>query len=514
MKRLLLSLFLVLCTSVQVFAKNTQSGWQNDLKTLFTNNQAIIYTINIRTFNAKDTNKNEIIDEGEESGNFINAIDNLDELVRMGINTIHVLPITPVGKIKAFGTAGSLYAITDFKSVNPQLVSPNSSLSGIEQAKKFISECHRRNIRVIVDLPSCGAYDMYVEHPEYFVKDEYQKDVVPLDWSDVRLFNVGTEEKYNEELFFLHKRFVDFLISIHADGIRADVAGLKPASFWSDLIKYAREKDPEFLFLAESSKSWTTPVSKFALCVPSEELLKAGFDGYLGSYFNLKNWKTSKELIGNVNDDLKMFSKFKEKKSVIGSFSTHDEVSPILINGENFASMVLWLNTTLPLNAYYVDGFATGDTYNYQWANKLAAKSETDDEYYFTHNGKIDIFNYSRRPHGNNYKMFEEFILANKFKNYCMSELSRASFVPLKTNCPNVFAYARGCSNYSVIVIGNLDFENSHEVVVKVPKFKQNSKIINVRVNCNLDNTYMNKKIKANLKKGEIQVLMVKNLVL
>ena len=79
------------------------------------------------------------------------------------------------------------------------------------------------------------------------------------------------------------------------------------------MIKYTREKDPEFLFLAESSKSWTTPVSKFALCVPSEELLKAGFDGYLGSYFNLKNWKTSKELIGNVNDDLKMFSKFKDK---------------------------------------------------------------------------------------------------------------------------------------------------------------------------------------------------------
>ena len=110
--------------------------------------------------------------------------------------------------------------------------------------------------------------------------------------------------------------------------------------------------------------------------------------------------------------------------------------------------------------------------------------------------------------------MFEEFILANKFKNYCMSELSRASFVPLKTNCPNIFAYARGCSNYSVIVIGNLDFDNPHEVVVKVPKFKQNSKIINVRVNCNIDNTYMNKRIKANLKKGEIQVLVVRNLVL
>ena len=47
----------------------------------------------------------ELIDEAEESGNFINAIDELDNLTKMGINTIHVLPITPVGKIKAFGTA-------------------------------------------------------------------------------------------------------------------------------------------------------------------------------------------------------------------------------------------------------------------------------------------------------------------------------------------------------------------------------------------------------------------------
>ena len=69
--------------------------------------------------------------------------------------------------------------------------------------------------------------------------------------------------------------------------------------------------------------------------------------------------------------------------------------------------------------------------------------------------------------------MFEEFILANKFKNYCMSELSRASFVPLKTNCPNVFAYARGCSNYSVIVIGNLDFKNAqNKVIINAPSIK------------------------------------------
>ena len=56
----------------------------------------------------------------------------------MGINTIHVLPITPVGKIKALGTAGSLYATSDFSSLNPQLACRKCTMSIEEQAKLFI----------------------------------------------------------------------------------------------------------------------------------------------------------------------------------------------------------------------------------------------------------------------------------------------------------------------------------------------------------------------------------------
>lgn len=513
MNRFITLILIIILGILPSFSKNLQTGWENDLRSLFLKNQAIIYTINIRTFNAKDTNGNEIIDGEEESGNFINAIDNLDELVRMGVNTIHVLPITPVGKIKAFGTAGSLYAISDFKSVNPQLVSSKSSLTGHAQAKKFISECHRRNIRVVIDLPSCGSYDMFVEHPEYFLRDESQKPIIPLDWSDVRLFNSGTENNINEELLGLHKRFIDFVMSIGADGIRADVAGLRPASFWAELIEYTRAKDSEFLFLAESSRDWTTPVSKFALCTSSEQLLKSGFDGYLGSYFNLKNWKCAKDFWGYVGGDVKFLGGFKDKKSVIGSFATHDELSPILVNGEKYAQMIIWLNTTLPLNAYYIDGFPTGDVYSYKWANKPAQESCTDDEYYFTHNGKLDIFNFSRRPMGNNYKLYDEFVFANKFKQYYLTELSNAKFIPLKTSNQNVFSYARVCSNCSIIVIGNLDFENPQDVIIKISGLKPNSKIINMRVNHDLSNEYRNNKIHAKLDKGEIQVLLVKNLI-
>ena len=505
----------ILCIFIcsPVFSKNISGDWHNDLRTLFLRNSAVIYTINMRTFSAKDKNGNELIDENEESGNFINAIDELDNLTKMGINTLHILPITPVGKIKAFGTAGSLYAISGFDSINPQITSKEVSSNGIMQAKRFISECHKRNIRVIVDLPSCGSYDLFVEHPEYFVKDENNNPVIPLDWTDVRLFNCGDEKKTNEDLFILHKKFIDMVISIGADGVRADVARLKSAKFWSELVKYTRTKDPEFLFLAEASNLWTESVSKYALNTPVDKLFNAGFDGYLGSYVELKNMKTAKEFISTVQNDLKLFKKYDNEKTAVGAFSTHDEISPILINGAAFSKMIIWLNTTLPLNSYYIDGFPTGDTYNYQWANKVATKSQTDDEYYFTHNGKIDIFNLSRKPGGKDYTILDEFVMANKFKNYYAHDLYNAKFVPLKTTNPSVFAYARVANNRSIIVIGNLDFKTSQDTIVKVPKFKPTKKVLNLRVSQSLKNEYLNGKIKTTLKPGDIQVLMIKNLV-
>ena len=94
--RLKLFLSFIVFSLLSVISVNASD---DGLRTMFLNNRAVICGINIRNFNAKDTNGNEIIDNDEESGNFINAIDNLDELVRMGINTIHILPITPIGKI-------------------------------------------------------------------------------------------------------------------------------------------------------------------------------------------------------------------------------------------------------------------------------------------------------------------------------------------------------------------------------------------------------------------------------
>ena len=110
---------LILCLIVMMFSAQCSfcaDVWVNNLRRTFVNNSAVIYEINLRTFSAQDNDKDGIIDftKGEESGNFVNAIERLDELSMKGINAIHVMPINPVGKTKALGTAGSLYAPSDF----------------------------------------------------------------------------------------------------------------------------------------------------------------------------------------------------------------------------------------------------------------------------------------------------------------------------------------------------------------------------------------------------------------
>lgn len=488
------------------------SVWINDLRALFQSNSAIIYAINIRTFNAKDKDKDGIIEEeaGEDRGTFLNAIDRLDELVSCGINTIQLLPVTPVGKVKSLGTAGSLFAASSFNEINPQLKSPNSQLTVYDEMRQFVDECHKRGLRVIVDLPCCASYDLYLKQPELFKLDKNQNPVIPADWTDVRLLDAGTNEQINMDVYNLYKDFADLMVSLDVDGIRADVAAIKPASFWKKMIDYTRARNPQFLFLAEASPLWKKAPCEDAVFTNYNQLLDAGFDGYYGNYSELKNWQNSKDLFANVKLDIELAKKYSKTKSVLGNFITHDQISPILVNGPQFSKMIIWLNATLPLNSYYVDGFSTGDDYIYFWANKKAPKTFTDDDYYFVHRGQLDIFNFSRKPEGKNNAILQDFIMANRFKVMIKDVLTRGNFVTLKTSSPSVFSYARSYDSESVIVTGNLDFKKTQNVVINVPKI--NNELMSVPIKLSNIPNVSKGKISTTLAPGEVQVLYFKSL--
>ncbi len=506
MKKLIITL-LMLSVPCSVFA---QSEWKNDLRTKFLNNETIIMEVNMRSFNSQDNDGDGFIQEelGERRGTFVNAVERLDEIKNLGINTLHILPVTPTGKLKALGTAGSLYAAADFKSLNTDLYDKNSELSFEDQAKNFINEAHKRGIRVIVDIPACGSYDLFLQRPDLFVTNSSGEPVLPSDWTDVRLLATGTEEKIDTNVYSLYKDFVKYMINLGVDGIRADVAHCKTMTFWKELIAYSRNKDPEFMWLAEVSDSWHDAISEYSVFTPYDKLLEAGFDGYYGSFFNIKDWKNAKDLYNQITFTLNDLKRFTPKKSVIGSFTTHDEVSPILIKGTAFSDMIIWLSATLPINSYFVDGFQTGDDYKYLMGNKTAPNTNTDDDIYFTHRGKIDIFNLSRKPEGTNTYLKNDFILGNDVKKSLIPILNEGNFTPLKVKNSKIFAYTVGNLNKRILVYGNLNFEENEKAIIKIPKFNKKSSLLPIKVSqvptvkCGL--------IHANLQPGEIVVVILK----
>src|SRR5574344_684087 len=482
--------------------------WKNDLSTLFKSNKATIYELNIRTFGAKDKNDDGIIDEtkGETRGTFLNAIPYLDDLVKLGVNTIHLLPITPVGKTKALGTAGSLYAAASFNEINPQFVDKDTSMPLEDQARKYILECHKRKIRVIVDLPACGSYDLYMQHPEYFAKDKNGNSIIPSDWTDVRLLNSGTQNEINQDTYNLYAEFIDMMFDIGADGVRADVAELKTPLFWKKLISETKSRDSQFLFLAEVYTKQGERPSEFAPFTSYEKLLEAGFDGFYSDFSEIKNWKTPRDLYNCVSSNMAFLRKSNYQKSVISDFTTHDEVSPILTHGSQYSIMMAWLSATLPFNQYFTDGFSTGDNYIYRWANKKADISFTDDDYYFAHRGKLDIFNFSRKPYGGNQEILNNMFFAQRFRSMSGEAMYKGSFKPLRTSNAHVFAYKREFNKAKIIVIGNFDFENpAIKVKTYVSGVNRNLSSIPIKA---LDMPLINNgKIISNLLPGEIQVI-------
>lgn len=504
MKRTLF--FLALATT---FLPQAQA--RENIRELFKDNSAIIYTLNIRNFGAVDKNNDGIIDidDGDIKGTFLNAKDKLKNLSYEGINTLYLLPITKTGKLKALGTAGSLYAIDSFDEIAPELDDLSNPKTVYEEAKEFVEEAHKNNLNVILDLPSCGSYDLSIKKPDWFLKDLNNKNeaLIPADWTDVRLFKVYNEDKtINQENLDNFKKFIDMAQNLGFDGIRADVAAIKPYEFWKELIDYSRKKDKNFLFLAEANPEWSNPASNGVSNYSSiDELLKAGFDSYYGSFSDFKNIKTKKEFDKKITQNLEILKRNKNK-SIIGAFATHDQQAPSL-RGKNYWNMILWLNTTLPLNSYFLDGFSYGDDFTYPYENKKAKKTYTDDEFYFVHSGMFDIFNFSAPIRQKHPEFRKNYLKALDFKERNSDLIKNGKFSLLKTNNDKVFAYSIINEDRELIVVGSLDENSSIKTEVTSKYLKKDHVFLSLNAK-NIAKTEKNK-MTLNLEPLEIQVYLI-----
>ena len=464
-----------------------EKPYKNDLRTLFTTNSAKILAIIPRTFNAKDTNGNEFIDSNEAHGTFLNAIDRLDEVKAEGFNTLHVLPINPPGKDNAMGTAGSVYAPEDLLKFDPILIDKKDPRSPQEQFKAFVDACHKKGLRVMVDMPSCASYDLYKEKPELMAHERNGLAKTPQGWYDIRMFEPWEDEgkrTLNPELLEYHRKFVDLMIDSGVDGIRADVARAKPVEFWDIIIPYSRKRNPEFAWLAESyTYEDASPQANMPYDRP-EDSLRAGFDAYYGQYHIFNEWNTAKELNDYVIDNLNMSYRLEKGKSLIGSFATHDDISPMSHGGAVYCNLTSGLEATLPmLNPYFVDGFQSGDNYDYSYRDKYSTETSTDNHEMTVHQNKLDIFNLSRKPGGDEPEIGKFMTSALKFRDEYADVVTRGSYIVLdkkKDKADQVIAFARHRQGRTLLIIANKNVNRRVACKVEVPTLKANQKLKNL----------------------------------
>ena len=507
--------------ATQVNAPDSVKGpsipYKNNLRTRFQNNEAVIMGVIMRSLGAKDNNGNQLLRKGDIKGNFNNAVERLDELKRLGINTLHVLPIHPPGKTNAFGTAGSVYAPADFLKVDPALDDPNDPKNVKEEFRNFINECHKRGMSVMLDLPSCASYDLFKKRKELMAFEKDGTPKTPGGWDDIRMFDAWKDEsnrELNPDLLKMHLDYIDLYVGdLGVDGIRADVARAKPTEFWDIVISHARKIDPECAFLAESYTNEDAEAQTYTKKDRPQDALNAGFDSIYGQWHIFHDMHTASEVINYVKENLEMSFELPRGKSLIGSFGTHDDVSIMNHGGVNYVNLVSGMQATLPmLNPYYFDGYQTGDYYDYDFnKDTIDKETDTDSNNCMVHPHKPDIFNFSRPLIGKHPEIgeFMKSTLDLRINPKYHKIITHGSFIPLKVEGnkrDQIIAFARHLNGRTLIVVANKDVNSSQSGSILIPGLSENQKLVNLFPSYGDESTVQSSQEKLNVNLGKARI--------
>jgi glycosidase len=223
---------------------------------------AIIYQVNIRAFS--------------QAGTLKGVQDRLTQIQELGANVVYLMPVYPVGKIKASGELGSPYAVQDYKAVNPDF-------GTLQDLQTLVEEAHKKNMAVILDwVANHTAWDnaWITQHPNWYQKNEKGEIIIPpgTNYNDVAQLDFNNAEMKDAMIDAMSY----WVYNANIDGFRCDYADLVPQNFWSDAITKLRniKKNQKILMLAEGTK-----VSHFA----------SGFDYTFGFNFFTALEKVFKE---------------------------------------------------------------------------------------------------------------------------------------------------------------------------------------------------------------------------
>jgi glycosidase len=177
-------------------------------------------------------------------GTFNGVRDQLPYLKDLGIKTIWLMPVHPIGWDKRKGTWGSPYAIRDFYAVD-------EALGNKADFKDLVEAVHHQDMRIILDLvvnQTAPDHPWSTDHPHFYPgPNPKKKSRLHPDWTDI------VELEYdNKELRKAVRNVIRYWVeTFDIDGYRCDVAGLVPLDFWEEVSADLQKIKKDIFWLAE-----------------------------------------------------------------------------------------------------------------------------------------------------------------------------------------------------------------------------------------------------------------------
>jgi glycosidase len=178
------------------------------------------------------------------TGDFNGITARLDELKDLGVDTLWLMPIHPLGQKLKKGTVGSPYCVRDFYAFNPDYGTTNDF-------KHLIAQAHQRGMKVVMDIVAGHtSWDsVMMAQPEFYTKDANGKMHPPYpDWTDVAELNYANQDLRRYMIDMMKYWVRDFAV----DGFRCDTAFTVPFDFWEAAAAELDAINPEAAIITDS----------------------------------------------------------------------------------------------------------------------------------------------------------------------------------------------------------------------------------------------------------------------
>lgn len=255
----------------------------------------------------------------------------LDSIKALGVNTIYLMPIYPVGLLKG---VNSPYATKDYDEVGPEF-------GNLTDLRALVDGAHQRKMALMLDIvANHTSWDHpWMANKGWYVQDSTGTIKYPQNWRDVAQLNFQNQDMR----LALIRSMKSWVFKANIDGFRCDYADGPPADFWKQALDTLKNiRTHKLLLLAEGRR-------------PSH--FTSGFDYNFGFGFfgNLKSiYKNNKSVktIDTVNE--RDYEGATEGQEMVRYVTNHD------VNGSDGTPLDLFGGKKGSMAAFVVAAYMKG----------------------------------------------------------------------------------------------------------------------------------------------------------